>query len=64
MGQWIGNHIAVLEMGLSAVILFAFLGWQYWTTRDARFPDPELPADSARAAGHPEGEHQPDERVA
>ncbi len=33
MGQWIGNNIAVLEMALSAMVMFGFLGWQYWSTR-------------------------------
>ncbi len=39
MGQWIGNNIAVLEMVLSALVTFGFLGSQYWSTRDARWPD-------------------------
>ncbi len=60
MGKWLGDNIAVLEMSLSAVIMFGFLGWQYWTTRDARFPPPSTPKESADAPGHAEGQHQPD----
>jgi hypothetical protein len=52
MGDWIGNNIAVLEMVLSALVVFGFLGWQYWTTRGARFPDEN---ESAPPPRHPEG---------
>jgi hypothetical protein len=62
MGRWIGDNIAVLEMALAALVMFGFLGWQYWTVRDARHPPSER-SGSAGAAGHAERQHQPDERV-
>jgi hypothetical protein len=63
VAQWIGDNIAVLEMALSALVMFGFLGWQYWTVRNARDPAPGKSDDSAHPAGHTEGQHQPDERV-
>ena len=59
MTKWVGDNIAALEMGLTAMIMFGFLGWQYWSVRDARRPPPEG-TESARAPRHPEGQHQPD----
>jgi hypothetical protein len=61
------EYFGLIEMAFTGAVTLGFLGWQYWTVRDAGKPKspPEdtstkdaLPID----AGHPEGEHQPHNR--
>jgi hypothetical protein len=40
MREMIGNNIGIIEMGLTALVMLIFLGWQYWTVRDAGKPKP------------------------
>jgi hypothetical protein len=38
MGQWIGDNIALIEMGFTGAVVLGFLAWQYWQVRDAGKP--------------------------
>jgi hypothetical protein len=37
------NDFAVIEMIIFAVAAFGFMGWQYWTVRDAGKPKSKRP---------------------
>jgi hypothetical protein len=55
------EYFGLIEMGFTSAVTLGFLGWQYWTVRDAGKPKP--PDDiSPIDAGHPEGEHHPHNR--
>jgi hypothetical protein len=58
------EYFGLIEMAFTSAVTLGFLGWQYWTVRDAGKPKPPpeetspidaLPIDS----GHPERQHQP-----
>ncbi len=52
MMAWIGNHVGLIEMALSAALPLGFCAWQYWSlTRSLRESD----EPSSDEAGHPEG---------
>ena len=51
------EYFGLIEMGFVFAAVFGFLGWQYWTVRDAG-----KPKDSPVESGHPEGEHHPHNR--
>jgi hypothetical protein len=48
------NDFAVIEMIIFAVAAFGFMGWQYWTVRDAG-------KGSKKDAGVSEGHHEADD---
>jgi hypothetical protein len=52
MLAWIGNHIGVIEMAMSAALPLGFCAWQYWSMkRSLREYDKTSPDET----GHPEG---------
>jgi hypothetical protein len=58
------EYFGLIEMAFTSAVTLGFLGWQYWTVRDAGKPNPpseDTPA-SPIDSGHPEGEHHPHNR--
>jgi hypothetical protein len=60
------EYFGLIEMGFTSAVTLGFLGWQYWTVRDAGKPKPPEDASQIDAlpidSGHPEGEHHPHNR--
>ena len=52
MLAWIGNHIGLIEMTMSAALPLGFCAWQYWSVRRSLRESAEPSSDEA---GHPEG---------